>query len=56
MAGLALFKKYGLKGLSIWAVGGMSYHNCKTDDAPGFSEAVQALGAHPLDVTSAVIV
>lgn len=47
-AGLALFKKYGLKGLSIWAVGGMSYHNCKTDDAPGFSEAVRALGAHPL--------
>jgi len=47
-AGLALFKKYGLKGLSIWAVGGMSYHNCKTDDAPGFSQAVTALGAHPL--------
>merc|ERR1719215_947665 len=47
-AGKKLFDKYGLKGLSIWAVGGMSYHNCGTEDAPGFSQAVQALGAHPL--------
>lgn len=45
LAGLSLFKKYGLKGLSIWAVGGMSYHNCKTDDAPGFSEALVQLDA-----------
>jgi len=54
-AGLALFKKYGLKGLSIWAVGGMSYHNCKTDDAPGFSEAVAALGAGPYAASAIVV-
>jgi len=47
-AGKRLFDEYGLKGLSIWAVGGMSYHNCRSDDAPGFSEAMTALGAHPL--------
>merc|ERR1712039_368628 len=45
-AGKKLFDEYGLKGLSIWAVGGMSYHNCKADDAPGFSEAMVQLGAH----------
>merc|ERR1719345_52829 len=45
-AGKKLFDKYHLKGLSIWAVGGMSYTNCKTDDAPGFSEAMVKLGAH----------
>jgi len=56
MAGLALFKKYGLKGLSIWAVGGMSYHNCKTDDAPGFSQASTALGAHPLQAVATSLV
>lgn len=33
-AGIALFHKNGLKGLSIWAVGGASYSNCKTNDAP----------------------
>jgi len=47
-AGKKLFDKYHLKGLSIWAVGGMSYTNCPTDDAPGFSQAVQALGVHAL--------
>merc|ERR1711862_255038 len=42
--GVDLTKKYGLKGLSIWAVGGMSYYGCPTDDAPGFSQTMQALG------------
>ena len=43
--GVALVKKRGLKGLSIWAVGGASYANCKSTDAPGFSAVVKALGA-----------
>jgi len=56
-AGLALFKKYALKGLSIWAVGGTSYHGCKTDDAPGFSGATSALGAKtPFDAATSLIV
>jgi hypothetical protein len=45
-AGLKLFHKYGLKGLSIWAVmKGGSYNNCKTADAPGFAAALAALRA-----------
>lgn len=53
-AGIALFKRFGLKGLSIWAVGGQSYALCPTDDAPGFSEAMLELGViepfvEPLD-------
>merc|ERR1711907_463362 len=54
--GIELFKKYGLRGLSIWSVGGMSYHNCRTDDAPGFSEAVTALGAHPLSMPASSLI
>jgi len=55
LKGAALFKKYGLKGLSIWSVGGTSYYGCKTDSAPGFSQAVTALGAHPLaDAASSI--
>ena len=42
-AGLKLVQTYGLKGLSIWAVGGASYSNCKTTDAPGFSGALADL-------------
>lgn len=45
-AGIELFKEHGLKGLSIWAVGGASYSGCRTDDAPGFSQAMQELGVH----------
>lgn len=47
-AGIKLFKQFGLRGLSIWAVGGASYSNCKTTDAPGFSQAMIQLGAHPV--------
>ena len=46
-AGLALYQEYGLKGLSIWAVGGMSYVNCGTKSAPGFAEALQRLKGAP---------
>jgi len=51
-AGLALFDEYALKGLSIWAVGGMSYVNCGTKDAPGFAETLRRLkGAPPAPPT-----
>ena len=43
-AGIQLVNKYAAKGLSIWAVGGGSYGNCGTTDAPGFSEAMKELG------------
>lgn len=43
-AGVALVKKMGLKGASVWAVGGASYGNCKTDSAPGFAQTMKALG------------
>merc|ERR1712032_402681 len=45
-AGVALFKKYGLKGASVWAVGGASYAHCSNTSAPGFAETMVALGAH----------
>jgi len=41
--GIQLFKQNGLKGLSIWAVGGASYGGCSTTDAPGFSQAKSQL-------------
>jgi hypothetical protein len=46
--GKTLVDKHGLKGLSIWAVGGASYANCPTgtDGPQGFAETMQALGAH----------
>jgi hypothetical protein len=46
--GKTLVDKFGLKGLSIWAVGGASYANCPTgEEGPqGFAETMQALGAH----------
>jgi len=43
--GLQLVQANSLKGLSIWAVGGASYGNCGTRDAPGFSQAKKMLGA-----------
>lgn len=46
-AGLGLYQEYALKGLSIWAVGGMSYSNCGSKDAPGFSEALKRLREGP---------
>merc|ERR1719165_11 len=46
-AGLDLYNKYGLKGLSIWAVGGASYSNCKTTDAPGFAQTLAKLTGSP---------
>jgi len=42
-AGIKLFDQYGLKGLSIWAVGGASYSGCSTTDAKGFSAALTRL-------------
>lgn len=46
--GKTLVDKYGLKGLSVWAVGGASYANCPTGTAgpQGFAETMAALGAH----------
>lgn len=46
--GASLFKKDGLKGLSVWAVGGQSYAGCPEDasGAPGFAQTMTALGAH----------
>ena len=45
-AGLKLVSAHNLKGLSIWAVGGASYGGCGTTSAPGFAQAMKALGAH----------
>jgi len=42
--GLQLVQQNGLKGLSIWAVGGASYGGCGTGDAPGFAQAMKVLG------------
>jgi hypothetical protein len=43
-AGLELFHKHGLKGLSVWAVmKGGSYANCKNTSAPGFAATLAAL-------------
>lgn len=53
-AGIELFRKHGLKGVSVWAVGGASYSHCRGDDAPGFSEAMVQLGAH--NATSYLVV
>lgn len=49
--GNSLVHKMGLKGLSIWAVGGASYANCPAgkDGPQGFAETMVALGAHTLD-------
>jgi len=46
--GKTLVDKYGLKGLTVWAVGGASYANCplSTDGPQGFAETMVALGAH----------
>lgn len=46
--GNSLAHKMGLKGLSIWAVGGASYANCPTgtDGPKGFADTMVALGAH----------
>ena len=44
-AGIELVKQYRIRGLSIWAIGGPSYYGCSNDDAPGFVEAMKALGA-----------
>jgi len=41
--GIQLYQQNGLKGLSIWAVGGASYGGCSTTDAPGFSQALSSL-------------
>ena len=35
--GLRLFNTFGLKGLSVWAVGGASYAGCSATDAMGFA-------------------
>jgi hypothetical protein len=46
-AGFELFDRYGLKGLSIWAVGGASYSGCSTTDAKGFSAALARVKQGP---------
>ena len=43
-AGLELVERYNTRGLSIWAIGGASYYGCSNDNAPGFVEAMKALG------------
>lgn len=47
-AGIKLFHKFGLKGLSIWAVMlGGSYANCGNTSAAGFAAALTALRKPP---------
>jgi len=43
--GIQLVQQNGLKGLSIWAVGGASYGGCSTTEAPGFAQAKLKLNA-----------
>jgi len=49
--GVSLKERLGLKGLSVWAVGGQSYAGCHGGDSgssgdPGFAQTMTALGAH----------
>merc|ERR1719265_2160195 len=49
--GVSLKDRFGLKGLSLWAVGGQSYAGCHGGDEgstgdPGFAQTMEALGAH----------
>jgi len=46
--GIQLVQQNGLKGLSIWAVGGASYGGCGTTEASGFAQAKSILRAFEL--------